>query len=214
MRTATHVGALGAATALFLTLAACGGGDSASMNHSSTSSTSTSSNPTTSAPVEAEHNDHDVMFAQLMLVHHQGAIEMAEMAVTRAADTQVKDLATTIAAVQQPEIDEMTSWLSAWGDPGTAEDPSMPGMDHSATDDAQMPGMMSQAQTTELGGASGADFDRMFLQMMIEHHTGAVQMAQTEQQQGQNTQALELADSIVMSQNAEIDQMNQLLATI
>ncbi|MCI3926669.1 DUF305 domain-containing protein [Paenibacillus sp. TRM 82003] len=159
------------------------------------------------------------MFAQMMVVHHRGAIEMAQMATTRASDQEVKTLAAAIEATQQPEIEEMTSWLQAWGEPveagssvsgDTSGDTSgdMDGMDHS------MAGMMSEEQMTQLHNATGADFDRMFLQLMIEHHTGAVRMAETEQQHGLNTEALELADSVVISQNAEIDQMKQVLAAM
>jgi uncharacterized protein (DUF305 family) len=233
MRTATHtatrLGALGAVGALSLILTACGGNDSGSMDHSSmtsSSTTSSSSTSATSAAVDAAHNDQDVMFAQQMIVHHQGAIEMAKLATTQASSQEVKTLAATIESAQQPEITEMTSWLTSWGEPVTA-DSSMGGMNHSAdpsmTDPSMtastmggsaMPGMMSQEQMTQLGNATGADFDRMFLQMMIEHHTGAVSMAETEQQQGQNTQAKELADSIVTSQKAEIEQMNQMLTAM
>jgi len=217
-RTATRIGALGAAAALSLVLAACGGDDAGSMDMSSmaSESSSTSSSATTSATsaaVDGEHNDQDVMFAQMMLVHHQGAVQMADMATTQASSQEVKDLAATIKAAQEPEIEQMTSWLGAWGEPTQAdssmEGEAMDGMDHSS-----MPGMMSEEQMTQLQNATGADFDRMFLQMMIEHHKGAVTMAQTEQQQGQNTDALELADSIVMSQTAEIDQMTQMLTAM
>jgi len=88
-------------------------------------------------------------------------------------------------------------------------------MSGSAMGGSSMPGMMSEEQMTQLNSATGADFDRMFLQMMTEHHQGAVTMAQTEQQQqGQNPQAVTLADSIVTSQTAEIDQMNQMLTAM
>ncbi len=110
----------------------------------------------------------------------------------------------------------MTSWLNAWGEP-TEADSSMEGMDHSSMPSmggSLMPGMMTEEQMTQLQNATGTDFDRMFLQLMIEHHTGAVQMAETEQQQGSNPQALELADSIVTSQSAEIEQMKQMLTTL
>lgn len=218
-RTATRIGALGAAAALSLILAACGNNDTGSMDMSSMSSSSTSSSPATdasTAAVDGEHNDQDVMFAQMMLVHHQGAIEMADMATTKASSQEVKDLAATIKAAQEPEIEQMTSWLGAWGEP-TEADSSMDGMGGDAMagmDHSSMPGMMTQEQMTQLQNATGADFDRMFLQMMIEHHKGAVTMAETEQQQGQNTDAVELADSIVMSQNAEIEQMTQMLTTM
>lgn len=219
MRTASRFLAFSGATALTLVLAACGGNDSGSMSgmdmgtsSSTTSSSTTSAAPSSSASVEAEHNDQDVMFAQMMIVHHQGAIDMAQMATTNASSQEVKDLAATIQGAQQPEIDQMTSWLTAWGAPPTP-DPSMsmPGMEMGS--DSSMMGM-SEEQMTQLQNATGADFDRMFLQMMIEHHKSAVQMAETEQQDGLNTQALELADSIVASQNAEIDQMNQMLTAM
>ncbi|WP_432562092.1 DUF305 domain-containing protein [Kineococcus sp. SYSU DK003] len=207
-----------------LVLAACGGQDTGSMDHSSMSSESSESSATASSPstsatssaaVDAEHNDQDVTFVQMMHVHHQGAIEMADTATTKASSQEVEELAAKIEAAQQPEIEQMTSWLNAWGEP-TAADSSMEGMDHSSMSSmggSSMPGTMSEEQMTQLQNATGTDFDRMFLQMMIEHHTGAVQMAETEQQQGSNTQALELADSIITSQNAEIGQMNQMLAT-
>jgi uncharacterized protein (DUF305 family) len=228
-RTTARLSALGAAGALSLILTACGGSDSASMDHSSMSSSSTtssSSSPATSAAVDAAHNDQDVVFAQQMIVHHQGAVEMAKMATTKASSQEVKTLAATIESAQAPEIEEMTSWLTTWGEPVTA-DSSMGGMDHSsdpamtsssmsgsAMGGSSMPGMMSEEQMTQLNSATGADFDRMFLQMMTEHHKGAVTMAQTEQQQGQNPQAMQLADSIVTSQTAEIDQMNQMLTAM
>nr|WP_238985877.1 DUF305 domain-containing protein [Kineococcus radiotolerans] len=230
-----RAGALSAAAVLTLGLAACGGQDSGSMDHSSMASSSTSSSsPATSETsaatdavdaVDAEHNDQDVMFAQMMIVHHQGAIEMAQMATTQASSQEVKDLAANIESAQQPEIDQMTSWLEAWGEPVSA-DSSTGGMDHSTMDPSAdssmsgtsetsgMSGMMTEEQMTQLQNATGVDFDRMFLQMMIEHHTGAVQMAETEQQQGSNPQALELADSIVTSQTEEISQMQQMLTTL
>ncbi len=106
-----------------LVLAACSGGETGSMSgmdipmSSSTSATSTgpSSTTTSSTGIDAEHNAQDVMFAQMMIVHHQGAIEMSKMAANPpSVSQQVKDLAAMIEAAQQPEIEEMTSWLNAW----------------------------------------------------------------------------------------------------
>ncbi|GAA0306075.1 DUF305 domain-containing protein [Kineococcus aurantiacus] len=227
----TRAAALGAAATLSLLLAACGGGDTGSMDHSSMASESSeSSESSTTSPspsagaaggVDAEHDDQDVAFAQMMIVHHQGALEMAQLATTRASSQEVKDLAAGISAAQEPEMEAMSSWLAAWGAPATAAPSTggmdgMEGMDHSSTGGSAsgMPGMMTEEQMTRLQDATGADFDRMFLQMMVEHHTGAVQMARTEQEQGSNPQALELADSIVTSQTAEIQRMEQLLTTL
>ena len=223
----TRTGALGATTALslLLVLTACGGGGSGSMDHSSMSSSapssasssspasSPSSGATSSTAVDAEHDEHDVVFAQQMVVHHEGAIEMAEAAATRASSQEVRDLAAAIASAQQPEIDRMTSWLTAWGEPVEAGS-STEGVDHSSMGHSSMPETMTEEQMSQLSSATGADFDRLFLRMMIEHHTGAVQMAETEQQQGVNPQARELAGSIATSQDAEIDRMEQLLSAL
>ena len=211
MRTAIRFGALSAATALTLILSACGG-DSMDMSPSASSSMSEAS-PTDSAEVADEHNDQDVMFSQMMIAHHQGAIEMSQMAATRASSQEVKDLALKIEAEQQPEMELMTSWLTSWGESMEA-DSSMSGMDHSSEGGSSMSGMMTEDRMTELSASSGVDFDKMFLQMMIEHHTGALEMAKTEQADGQSPDAVELAGSIVASQTAEIDQMNQMLSTI
>src|SRR4051794_9144992 len=111
MHNISRLGVAAGAAALSLTLAACGG-DSTSSS-STTSAAPTSS--TASASVDATHNAADVSFAQNMIVHHQSAIQMAQMAEKQASAQQVKDLAKRIEAAQSPEIDEMTSWLKAWG---------------------------------------------------------------------------------------------------
>src|SRR3954454_12213353 len=117
MHTFSRLGVAAGAAALSLTLAACGGGNSTSSS-STTSAAPTSS--TASASVDATHNAADVSFAQNMIVHHQGAIQMAQVAEKQASTQQVKDLAKRIEAAQSPEIDEMTAWLKAWGEPVSA----------------------------------------------------------------------------------------------
>jgi uncharacterized protein (DUF305 family) len=176
----------------------------------------------------ASHNAQDVMFAQMMLVHHEGAIAMADLAPARAASTQVKDLASQIKAAQQPEIVEMTAWLKAWGAPtampGSGSTPtpsasSMAGMDMSTpmpTDSSgmgTMPGMTPQDMAS-LQAASGAAFDKLFLTLMIQHHQGAVTMAQQEQSGGMDGAAKKLADSIVTSQTKQISNMKGMLAAL
>lgn len=214
MRTSTRIGALGAATALVFVLAACGSNDAGSTDSSAGSSSTTSSSTPSSTPptasVDAAHNDQDVMFAQQMIVHHKSAVDMAEMATTRASSQQVKNLAADIKAAQGPEIDTMTSWLKAWGEPVTATDSSMSGMDSSSS----MPGMMSKEQMSGLDAATGSAFDAMFLQLMTIHHQGAVEMATTEQAKGSNPQAIALAGEIESSQTAEVDQMKQMLTAL
>lgn len=171
--------------------------------------------PTTAAPqppigVSAQHNGADITFAQNMIVHHSQAIDMAEMADGQAASPQVKDLAGKIAQAQEPEIGQMKNMLKAWSAPESNgmyhSGGSMPGM--------SMPGMMSEQQMGQMEQAQGAAFDRMFLQMMIEHHKGAIQMGQTEVGQGQNPQAKELAQKIISDQRQEISTMENLLKTV
>lgn len=179
-RTLTRRAALAAtAVTATLVLAACGNGsDSASSGHEghSSASSSASADATTAA-----HNAQDVSFAQGMIPHHQQALEMAKLAADRASSAEVKDLAARIEKAQDPEIQTMSGWLKSWGKDVTTSDSSMesmPGMDHSAHSD--MPGMMDSKDMAKLEKASGADFDTMFLTMMIEHHKGAIEMATTE----------------------------------
>ena len=167
----------------------------------------TSSGAGASTTAAADFNDADVAFAQGMIPHHQQAVEMADMALENAESDEVKDLAERIKAAQDPEIETMTAWLEAWGEP--LEDSGghdMGGMG----DDASM---MSDEDMESLGGAQGAAFDEMFLTMMIEHHRGAIDMAETELADGAYEPAKQLARAIVDAQQAEIDEMTQLLST-
>jgi uncharacterized protein (DUF305 family) len=182
-----------------LTLTACGGGaDDATGGTSSESS--------------AAFNDADVTFAQRMIPHHKQAVEMAQMAQGRASRGEVLELADKIEAAQGPEIDTLQAWLEAWGE----ELPSgeMGGMDHGDMGDdsgGAMSGTMGEEEMTDLMVASGADWDSMFLKMMIEHHEDAVEMAQVEVDEGENPDAVALAEKIIRDQQAEITRMRQLL---
>lgn len=161
-----------------------------------------------SASQSAEFNDADVAFAQGMIVHHEGALEMAQMADGRAQNPQVLDLADRIEAAQDPEIKTMTGWLEDWDQPTSADESG--GMDMEGGMD--MGGM--NMDMSGLEAASGAEFDRMWLEMMTEHHRGAVDMAETEIADGQNADAIALAEQIVESQSAEIDEMETLLTEL
>ncbi|KRB73361.1 hypothetical protein ASE01_20435 [Nocardioides sp. Root190] len=188
-------------------LAACGdeGNDHESMTGTDTPSRGDSS----AGDSTAEFNDADVEFATGMIPHHQQAVEMAALAETRAQSPEVKKLAADIKAAQDPEIQTMTGWLESWGEP-------VPGSEHGGHDMSEsmpesMPGMMTADEMTELEGLSGAEFDQMFLTMMIEHHEGAVEMAQAEQTDGQFPDAIALAEEIETAQNKEIATMRDLL---
>ncbi|MCZ4102784.1 MULTISPECIES: DUF305 domain-containing protein [Streptomyces] len=186
-----------------LALAACGGSghDMGSMDSSSSPSTTAP----TSAPASAdEHNAADVDFAKQMIPHHRQAVEMADLAATRAASADVKALATKIKGAQDPEIMTMSTWLTSWGEQVPA---TMQGMDMSAG----MPGMMSMDDMDKLKKASGPEFDTMFLQMMVNHHEGAITMANAEKAKGQYAPTKELASAVVSAQTSEITQMNKLI---
>ncbi|AXK34395.1 DUF305 domain-containing protein [Streptomyces armeniacus] len=203
-RTAVRRTALAAAvTAAALVLAACGGDDSGSGDKPSPSA---SASEKTGA-----HNKADVSFATGMIPHHRQAVEMADLAETRASSSKVKDLAEKIKKAQDPEITTMSGWLKAWGEK-VPED--MSGMDHGGMDhgdDSEMPGMMDGKDMEKMKKSEGKDFDTMFLNMMIEHHEGAVEMSQTEKKKGAYGPATSLADDIIAAQNAEIAQMRKLL---
>lgn len=158
---------------------------------------------------DSAFSDADVTFAQQMIPHHEQAIEMAERAQGRASSGEVLELAENIEAAQGPEIDTLAGWLETWDQ----EVPSG-GMDHGDMghdSDGAMPGMMDEDAMNDLMAASDADWDRMFLEMMIEHHEGAIEMAQTEVDQGENPDAVAMAEKIISDQQAEITQMQDLL---
>lgn len=192
-----------AGTALLagLLLGACGSGDHSSMPGMAGA---TSAAP---AGTAAAFNDADAAFATHMIPHHQQAVEMAALADGRAADAEVKKLAARIKAAQDPEITTMTGWLRAWGQPAPAHGAAGMDMGH-----ATMPGMMSAEAMKKLAGASGRDFDKEFLRMMVAHHQGAIEMAGDEVAGGSNPDAKALAQRIAADQQAEIDSMTQLLA--
>ncbi|MFF4575560.1 DUF305 domain-containing protein [Streptomyces sp. NPDC001410] len=197
-RTLTRRAALVAVTGVAsVVLAACDGGGGDHAGHGTPASTSATA-------TAAAHNAQDVAFAQGMIPHHQQALEMARLADGRASSAQVLDLATRIEKAQDPEIRTMTGWLKTWG-----EQMPMAGMDHSGH--AGMSGMMSDDDMAALKKATGTDFDTKFLSLMVEHHQGAVEMAEAEKGKGQYGPAEGMADDIVSAQNAEIEEMKQLL---
>ncbi|GGG27664.1 lipoprotein [Rhodococcoides trifolii] len=203
-RTATI---LAAAALGVMVVAGCSddGSDTSMEGHSMGSSTSAPASSTTADA--AQFGDADVMFASMMYPHHAQAVEMAAMVEGRTTNPDVIALAGEIESAQKPEMDQLTSWLSEWGQPAPSADMgSMDGMDHSSGS-----GMMSAQDMDSLMTLSGADFDRQWLTMMVQHHQGAVTMAQTEITDGTNPDAIALASTIVETQNAEIGRMQQLL---
>lgn len=155
------------------------------------------------------YNDADVAFAQGMIPHHRQAVQMAALAEDRADNPEVRQLAERIEAAQAPEIATMTGWLEARGEDVPEETMDHSAMGHGSSD--PMPGMMSAEDLATLEQAQGAEFDMLFLEMMIEHHTGALEMARTQQSEGENAEAVALAEKIEADQEAEIATMRRLL---
>ncbi|MFD7660206.1 DUF305 domain-containing protein [Actinosynnema sp. NPDC059797] len=179
-------------------LAGCGGGDQSGNHH-----LSSAPNTTGAVAPAGEHNDADIAFAQGMIPHHEGAIEMARTARGRTGNQAVLDLASRVEEAQDPEIETMTGWLTAWG----AE--VAPGGGH-AGHGSSMPGM-GEEEVAALEAARDADFDRLFLETMIEHHRGAIDMAGVELRSGGNAGAKTLAQKIIDDQRAEIAEMREML---
>lgn len=191
--------AAGAGLVLLLGAAGCGSTETATP-----ASASTGSMMSTSAG-----DPGDVQFAQQMIPHHEQAVEMARLALDNraGASDEVKSLAQQISTAQEPEIATMTGWMSQWGastDMGEMDN-GVGGMDHG------MDGMMSDQQMGDLASATGADFDQQWITMMIQHHEGALSMAETVLGTTNDARVSELARAVVQGQKAEIATMQGLL---
>lgn len=200
MRTNRSTRAIGATTlgiALAMGAVACG-------NDSDDATSSASQSSAT------EHNDADVAFATDMLQHHAQALEMVDLTQGRALDPEVQALAEQIRAAQTPEIETFTGWLTEWDEPVPDTSGEMGGMDMSSGS-SEMPGMMSADDMTALENALDTEFQTMWLEMMTEHHEGALDMAKAETEDGQYQPAVDLAGDIITSQTAEIETMKELL---
>ncbi|AII05445.1 DUF305 domain-containing protein [Rhodococcus opacus] len=196
MRT-TNTVLIAAAAGAALVLTGCGT-DSAGTSSTSGASTSV-------VESQARFNDADVAFLEGMYPHHAQAVEMADLVAGRTDNADVVALAAAIKAAQQPEMDRMTTWLQQWGKPVPTPDMSgMHGMSHGD-------GMMSADQMDALTALSGTEFDRQWLTMMIEHHEGAIDMANTELADGENPEAKQMATDIVTAQQKEIADMQAAL---
>lgn len=154
-----------------------------------------------------EHNDADTEFAQMMIAHHEGAVQMADVVAERSSSEQVRSLGERIAAAQGPEINLMSTWLQTWGEDVSAGG-AHGGMDHGAMD---MDGMSQEQAMTSLSELEGAELDRTFLELMIAHHQGAIEMAEAHQTDGRNGEARQLAGKIIDDQKREISEMENLL---
>jgi len=160
-------------------------------------------------------NDADVTFATDMIQHHAQALAMVDLTIGRQLDPEVQQLAEDIRMAQGPETERMTDWLTDWDQPipETVRDHANAHGDGDGDMDmnSDVPGMMSAEEMAELEAAQGEEFEQMWLERMIEHHEGAIEMAQVEKSDGNFATAIKLADGIESSQQDEITTMQSML---
>jgi uncharacterized protein (DUF305 family) len=177
------------------------------------------SSQSSAAEHPAAFNDQDVDFATGMIPHHQQAVEMAAMVPDRSTDPAVLKLAADISAAQGPEIETLKVFLVQWkegsdtphANPTTSQSPD-PHEGHDGMDPSMnMQGMVDAAAIANLASLKGPEFDKSWMQAMIAHHEGAIQMANAEIAGGTNVDAKKLAQQIVTAQQGEITQMKQML---
>lgn len=153
----------------------------------------------------------DIAFAQLMIPHHQQAVEMADLALAQGTSPDVLALAKQIKGAQDPEITMMGEWLTVWGAPmSMATEDS--GHDMGSMGGMMSSGMLSDDDMSQLAVASGADFDQMWLRMMTAHHEGAIAMAKQVLATSTNQAVRDLAQAIIDGQTAEISTMQKLMS--
>lgn len=154
----------------------------------------------------ADHNDADVAFVTNMIPYHQQAIDMSALVADRSADADVQQLASDISAAQQPEIETLKVLLVQWNSNSESSPARAP------AGNGGMPGMVDEATIARLTSLEGSEFDQLWLQSMVGHHQGAIEMANAEVANGANVDAKAIAQNSVNAQQTEIDRMNQLLA--
>ncbi|KRE27410.1 hypothetical protein ASG82_13415 [Mycobacterium sp. Soil538] len=181
-------------------LAGCGSSGSSS---SDAAPTSTDTPVITGEP--AGFNPDDVTFAKQMIDHHRQAVAMAELVPERSTNAELAALAARIAGEQQSEINTLNVFLVQWN-----EQPKLGQADHGGHGQ-NMPGMVDAVTIARLESLRGPEFDRLWLQSMVDHHQGAIEMAKAEIAHGENVDAVSMARTMVSTQQAEIGQMNTML---
>jgi uncharacterized protein (DUF305 family) len=191
--TSSRIVAVAAALATAVVVSSCSSAEDHSQHATSTTATSEQVAP---------HGAQDIMFAQMMIPHHQQAVQLAALAPQHTTNQALLTLASTVSAEQQPEINAMKALLLQWDvDPNATPD-------HGAT---AMQGMVDDATMAKLDSLKGPEFDTLWLQAMISHHQGAIEMANTEIANGQSADLAAMAKTMVSAQQAEINQMKQML---
>lgn len=184
-----------------------------------TSCSSSESQPTSTVEAAKPYNDADVAFATNMIQHHAQALQMVDLTMGRTLSPKVAALAEDIRMAQAPEIEQLVDLLDEWDHqpiPETSRDHANAHGDGDGDGavemDTKMPGMMSGEEMEELKATRGAAFESTWLTAMIEHHQGAIKMATTEKDQGEDNKAKALAEDIVGAQGDQVEAMETLEA--
>lgn len=182
---------------------------------------------TTPTDVVPNDTSAEAGFARDMQLHHQQAVEMSMIVRDETDDPDIRLLAYDIALAQQQQAGQMFSWLTVWGLPQAASEPSMTwmvrpgrsgtGHDHGAGEAAHvpgepMPGLATDQQLAELSAATGVEAEKLYLTLMIAHHVGGIDMAEAILDRSTNRVVTNLARGMIAAQQSEIDYMNELLA--
>ncbi|MEV0339772.1 DUF305 domain-containing protein [Nocardia sp. NPDC050713] len=199
--TRTRITIAAVASAALLFAAGCGDDSDSTSGTDHGASSSTTAAATSAA--RTDFDNADVTFLQMMYPHHAQAVEMAKLVPGHTENPQLRALAAEIEKAQAPEMEQISALLQSFGKPAPTA-----GGGHEGHG---MPGMMSAEQMTALQAASGPAFDEMWLEMMIEHHAGAIDMAKTELADGVNPDAQALARTVIAAQEAEIATMRAML---
>ncbi|WP_017541502.1 DUF305 domain-containing protein [Nocardiopsis halophila] len=186
---------------------------------------------------EITHNEADVVYLLKMIEHHKQALDMTAMAPERVENEDVEKIADRIEDAQGPEIEAMEAWLEtnvygpAEGNPNYADscgltqwregDDGVEGGGHHGgggleacpieIDHTDMPGMLTQDQLDDLEASDGAEFDALFVELMTEHHEGAIEMAEDVTVDGKDTDVLRMANDVIAEQQADIARMEEAL---
>jgi uncharacterized protein (DUF305 family) len=170
--------------------------------------------PPTTHPLVPRVSPADVAFMQGMIMHHSQAVEMTAMIASRSDNKDVRSLGAKISSSQSDEMSFMKRWLLARGEPVSMAMPGMAEMDTSGQPMAAMPGMLTPEQMAALRRATGAEFDRLFLTGMIQHHNGALIMVKDlfdTPGAGQDADLFNFATDADNTQRAEIRIMQDML---
>ena len=140
-----------------------------------------------------EFNRNDVMFMNMMIVHHNQAIEMAELSENRTDNENILELSRNISEAQTRENRQMIEWMQDMG--------YSPGNHH------PMAGMASREEMQQLENSNGSEYNRLFAELMIEHHEGGIAMAQNFYSSGENSELREMQGEMIDAQQKEIEKM-------